>query len=42
MAGHRPWRDIRGDADRDPERGRRVVESCREAEEEQRAYEHTL
>jgi len=42
MAGHRPWRDIRGDADRDPERRRRVVASRREAEEEQRAYEHTL
>ncbi len=42
MAGHRPWRDIRGDADRDPERRRRVVASRREAEEEGRAYEHTL
>ncbi len=34
MAGQRPWRDIRGDPDRDPERRRRVVESRHEAEEE--------
>ena len=42
MAGHRPWRDIRGDADRDPERRRSVAVARREAEEEQRAYEQTL
>ena len=42
MAGHRPWRDIRGEADRDPERRRSVAEARREAEEEQRAYEQTL
>lgn len=42
MAGHRPWRDIRGDAGRDPERRRSVAEARREAEEEQRAYEQTL
>jgi ribosome-binding protein aMBF1 (putative translation factor) len=42
MAGHRPWRDIRGDADRDPERRRSVAKARREAEEEQRAYEQTL
>ncbi len=34
MAGHRPWKDIRGDADQDPERRRRVEAARREAEEE--------
>lgn len=42
MAGHRSWRDIRGDADRDPERRRRVAASRFEAEEEQRVYGQTL
>lgn len=42
MAGHRPWTEIRGAADQDPERGRRVAEARREAEAEQRAYEQTL
>lgn len=42
MAGHRPWKEIRGAADQDPERRRRVTEARREAEAEQRAYEQTL
>lgn len=42
MAGHRPWREIRGDADRDPERRRRVQAARREAEGEQVAYEQSL
>jgi len=42
MAGHRPWKDIRGDADGDPERRRRVEAGRREAEEEQQAYEQSL
>ncbi len=42
MAGHRPWKEIRGDADRDPERRARVAASRRDAEEEQRAYEQSL
>lgn len=42
MAGHRPWREVRGDADRDFERRRRVEVSRREAEGEQVAYEQSL
>jgi ribosome-binding protein aMBF1 (putative translation factor) len=42
MAGHRPWSEIRGDADRDPERRRRVEAVRREAEGEQVAYEQSL
>ena len=42
MAGHRPWREIRGDADQDPARRRRVEAARRDAEEEQRAYEQSL
>jgi transcriptional regulator with XRE-family HTH domain len=42
MAGHRTWREIRGDADRDPERRRRVEAGRREAEAEQLAFEQTL
>ena len=42
MAGHRPWSEIRGDADRDPERRRRVEAARHNAEEEQVAYEQTL
>lgn len=42
MAGHRPWKEIRGAADRDPERRRRAEVSRRDAEGEQRAYEQSL
>jgi ribosome-binding protein aMBF1 (putative translation factor) len=42
MAGHRSWREIRGDVDREPERRRRVEAARREAEEEQLAYEQSL
>lgn len=42
MAGHRPWREIRGDADRDPERRERVEAGRREAEAEQATYEQSL
>jgi len=42
MAGHRPWKEIRGAADRDPERRRRVEASRHEAEDEQAAYEQSL
>jgi ribosome-binding protein aMBF1 (putative translation factor) len=42
MAGHRAWKDIRGDADRDPARPRRVAAARQEIEAEQAAYEQTL
>lgn len=42
MAGHRPWKEIRGDADREPERRRRVEAARREVEDEERAFEQTL
>lgn len=42
MAGHRPWKEIRGAADSDPERRRRAEASRREAEGEQAAYEQSL
>jgi hypothetical protein len=42
MAGHRSWREIRGDVDREPERRRRVEAARREAEEKQLAYEQSL
>jgi len=42
MAGHRPWKEIRGAADRDPERRRRVEAARREAEDKQIAYEQSL
>lgn len=42
MPGHRPWRELRGAADRDPERQHRVEASRREAENEQLAYEQSL
>ena len=42
MTGHRPWKEIRGAADRDPERRRRAEASRRDAESEQRAYEQSL
>ncbi len=42
MAGHRPWKEIRGAADRDPERRRRVEASRHESEDEQAAYEQSL
>jgi ribosome-binding protein aMBF1 (putative translation factor) len=42
MAGHGSWKEIRGDADRDPERQRRVESARREVEEEQRAVEQSL
>lgn len=42
MAGHRPWKEIRGAADSDPVRRRRVEASRREAEGEQAAYEQSL
>lgn len=42
MAGHRPWKEIRGTADSDPERRRRAEMSRREAEGEQAAYEQSL
>ena len=35
MTGHRPWKEIRGAADRDPARRRRVETGRREAEDEQ-------
>jgi hypothetical protein len=41
MAGHRAWKDIRGDADRDPERRRRVAAARKEAEAEQLEYEQS-
>ncbi len=42
MTGHRPWREIRGDADKDPERRRRVEAFRRETEKEILAYEQSL
>ena len=42
MAGHRSWSEIRGEADRDPERRRRVEAARREAVGEQVAYEQSL
>lgn len=42
MTGHRPWKEIRGAADRDPARRRRVEAARREAENEQIAYEQSL
>lgn len=42
MAGHRPWKEIRGTADSDPERRRRAEASRSEAEGEQVAYEQSL
>ncbi|HKV84022.1 MAG TPA: XRE family transcriptional regulator [Ktedonobacterales bacterium] len=42
MAGHRPWSDIRGDADRDPQRRERVEVARREVESERAAYEQSL
>jgi ribosome-binding protein aMBF1 (putative translation factor) len=42
MAGHRQWKAIRGDADQDPERRRRVEAARRDAEEDERAYEQSL
>jgi ribosome-binding protein aMBF1 (putative translation factor) len=42
MAGHRSWKDLRGDADRDPERRRRVDVARAEVESEQAAYEQSL
>lgn len=38
MAGHRSWKHIRGAADEDQERRRRVEAGRREVEEEQRTY----
>lgn len=42
MSGHRPWKDIRGDVDRDPLRQKWVEEARREAEAEEDVYERTL
>lgn len=42
MAGHRPWSEIRGDADHDPQRRERVAAARREVESEQAAYEQSL
>lgn len=42
MAGHRTWREIRGDADEHPERRRRVEAARRDAEATQSTYEQTL
>lgn len=42
MAGHRPWSEIRGEVDRDPQRRSRVDAGRREVEEEQVAYEQSL
>lgn len=42
MAGHRSWKAIRGAADEDPERRRRVEAARREVEDEQRAYAQSL
>ncbi len=42
MAGHRPWKEIRGAAGGDPERRRRAEASRREAEGEQAVYEQSL
>lgn len=42
MAGHRPWKEIRGTADHDPERRRRAEASRHEAESEQLVYEQSL
>ena len=42
MAGHRAWKDIRGNADSNPERRRRVEASRLHAEREQAAFERTL
>lgn len=42
MAGHRSWKAIRGAADEDQERRRRVKAGRREVEDEQRAYAQSL
>lgn len=42
MAGHRAWKEIRGAADEDQERRRRVEAGRREVENEQRAHAQTL
>lgn len=42
MAGHRSWKEIRGAADEDQERRRRVEAGRREVEDEQRAYAQSL
>lgn len=42
MAGRRAWREIRGDADRTPQRRRRVNRAGEYVEATQAAYEQTL
>lgn len=42
MPGHRAWKDIRGAADSDPERRRRVAAARENAEALQAAYEQSL
>src|SRR6185437_6980000 len=42
MAGHRAWKDIRGDANSNPDRRGRVEASRLHAEREQAAFERTL
>jgi ribosome-binding protein aMBF1 (putative translation factor) len=42
MAGHRAWREIRGDADRTPQRRRRVDVAREHVAATQAAYEQTL
>lgn len=42
MAGHRAWKDIRGNANSNPERRSRVEASRLHAEREQATFERTL